>query len=326
MVKKILILFMIIGVAACGKLPRPFETPAGAPPNPLVEKGVVDGLWVAPLSGTTRPMADLLSKSIVQQLERYDIIASSGEKVPSNFILEGKVRINDNDPTVPYVILIDWTLYDRNGVKERDFSQGVEGSRWEWDYGSPEVIREVGEGVAKHLATVVGLTRKIKQVAEAPSLLGRDGLWIENTVNAPGDGAQSLPRAIRFRLIAKGVTLARDKNKAKYVLFSRVDLSAPRNNKQTVKITWRVKNAKGRQIGQAVQKNAVPTGIFSGKWGRMAGLVATAAVDGIVNILNIGENSLGGLLPGLKPLGIKIPNGNGEQPLPQPTEKPGKTN
>jgi len=319
--KFIAILFLML-IAACGQLPRPFQPVADTPPNPLVEKGVVDGLWIAPLEGTTQPMADLLSKSVIQELARYDIIASAGEKGPSNFILKGKTRINENDATVPYVILIDWTLYDRNGVKDRDFTQGIEGSRWEWDYGSPEVISDVGKGVAKHLATVVGLTRKIKQAKVNPVKANLKGIWIETTTGAPGDGAKSLTRAIRYRLIAQGVTVARDRSTAKYTLSSQVKLTKPFKKKQTVEIIWRVTGSGGKHIGQAVQKNSVPAGIFGAKWGSMAGLVATAAVGGIVNIINLGESRQAGLLPGLKPIGLQLPDTSSGGTLPTPNQQP----
>jgi len=75
-------------MAACGPLPKPFKRAAEAPPNPLVESGVPRDIAVKLVNGPSIPMAQLISKAVADDLGRRDIVAYTGDRGTSRYVLE----------------------------------------------------------------------------------------------------------------------------------------------------------------------------------------------------------------------------------------------
>lgn len=142
---------LCLGLAACGGMPGvALEAPvpdAGA--GPAVE------VRVTPVDGPAVPMARLLAQSVADGLNALHVAASA--KVPglSRYVLKGRAEANRGALKVPYVMVIHWTLFDAAGEPVALHTQGVPGSRWQWDYGDPRVIDAVGAGAARPIAALV---------------------------------------------------------------------------------------------------------------------------------------------------------------------------
>jgi hypothetical protein len=74
-----------------------------------------------------------------------------------------------------------------------------------------------------------------------------------------------------------------------FVVSGKVDLAKPLQGQQKVKISWAVHTPDGAEIGQVNQENAVPVGSLDGRWGDVAYVIATAAADGVVALLEKGK-------------------------------------
>ena len=305
---------MALSVAACGPLPRPFKTAAEAPPNPLVIEAAALGVWVQPLDGTSLPMSKLLGESIVEGFKRLGIRATQNESTNSRYQLKGKAKLNQDDPSIPYVMVIEWTLFDFDGNIIGIANEGVPGSRKEWDFGSPMVITEIGNSAPALIAAMIGDDEKALEPAR-PLLAG---LWIDPIEHAPGDGDISLTRAIKIAIKGAGVNLARDRGHAEFVLRVRVSLDPPIDRLERVEIVWSVLTSDGREIGIARQENLVEVGTFSGAWGEVASIVAAAALKGIEGIIQVARASPHRLGPSAKVLKTNIPLSGGQALLPPP--------
>lgn len=307
-------LALAVLVVACGPLPRPFKTPVQAPLNPLVLEAAALGVWVQPLDGTTLPMSKLLGEAVVEGFKRYRIRATLDETVNSRYRLKGKAELNRDDPGLPYVMVIEWTLSDYNGDPIAIINEGVSGSRHEWDFGSPKIIAEIGDKIPALIAAMIGEDEKAQEPV-SPALAG---LWIDPIQNAPGDGDVSLNRAIILALRGANVVLAKDRTHAEFILQGRVNLDAPKDGLERVEIVWTVLTTEGREIGIARQENMVDAGTFSGAWGEVASLIAAAALEGIQGVIQVARTSPNRLGRQDKVLKTDIPLTNRLAPLPPP--------
>jgi len=115
---------------------------------------------------------------------------------------------------------------------------------------------------------------------------GRTRLLISGVEGAPGDGGESLPRAITEILKRQDVAIVTDPQaKADLVLDADVVVANPKAGKQNVKIVWRVRRRDGGEIGTVGQENDVPAGLLDGPWGDVAYMVAVSAQDGIMQLV-----------------------------------------
>ncbi|MBT3306336.1 MAG: hypothetical protein HN377_07600 [Alphaproteobacteria bacterium] len=271
-----------------------------------------------PIDGVSRPMSKLLGQAVVDGFQLRGIRATLNPDVNSRYRLKGKARLNKDDPTLPYVVLISWTLFDYAGQPIGTEVEGVSVSRQEWDVGSPKALNEVGENAPQIISALMGEDEKNKIKTEGPVTPKLAGIWINKVINAPGDGNGSLTKAIEVAIRGAGISVARDRQFAEFVLDSDVSVGPPDKNLQRVEIVWAVSTTDGREIGRATQKNLVAAGTFAGAWGEVATIVADAALEGIEGVLRAAGASrfrLGGSGPVLK---TDIPISGGKQALPPP--------
>jgi len=290
------LLLLATFVSACGPLPRPFMRSEKTVTNPLVEKGIPADVAVNPVAGTSIPMAKLLAQAVVDEIILYDIVSYPDDKGSSKYVLDGRVEMNADVPAGTAERQIKWVLSTRDGKSAGVHYEPVGGTAFEWDYGSPKLIREIGEHTANAVAKMM-LGTGVKIQTDTPRLTG---VWVKPISDAPGDGNFSLTRAIAFALGDAGIVMVRNKEQAAHILKGRVRLDSPESGQQKVEIIWTMTDQDGKEIGQARQRNRVPAGTFDGRWGQSAVMISMAAVGGIQDILVAQQN---------KPLNV------GKQPL-----------
>ena len=280
--KRLALSLMLMTVAACGQLPRPFQPAAETAENALISPWSGSGIRVDPVQGTTGPMSKLLAQSVTDALMERDIPAAAGAFTASRYVLTGVVRPDPGEPSGPVVAVIDWTLKDRTGKTVAAHSLNVTGPRWKWEFGDPGLIEAIGAGVAEPIA--VGVAREAGYTPPVPS--PKDvRLLIKPVIGAPGDGNQRLEYSIRAALKNAEVGISRKPAEAAYILGGTVSVGPPRDGQQDVHIVWTVETPDGEVAGKADQRNAVPAGSLDGAWGQNAALAALAAVDGIKEVL-----------------------------------------
>lgn len=107
---------------------------------------------------------------------------------------------------------------------------------------------------------------------------------VPTVTGAPGGGGLELTTAIQRELTKNGVTLAGPGGQ-NYAVEGKVIVGQVANGKQAIEIEWQVKDPTGKKLGTVSQKNNITAGSLDGPWGKIADMVAEAAVKRIVELL-----------------------------------------
>jgi hypothetical protein len=318
---KLIILSGLLGaitmLSACGALPKPFKR-SDAPPNILTSaKGGV-GVQVGLLEGTTKPMAKLIAQSVVNALTQREIPAKIGVGGKLRYTLLGTVATGAGSGAAPPT-RIRWQLMEQGNELFFSFDHDVQGSAWEWQWGSPKIIQQIGDKAGRLIVEAIA--------PEDPTLKPTQGIargvWVAPISGAPGDGDISLTRAMRFALMGAKVAVTSEAPAARHYLQGKVLLAQPDGKLQTVEIRWTVTYPDGAVVGHAVQRNVVPVGTFDGRWGESASIIAAAAVGGVKNVLDRAEETVRVRISGGKRgLRSDVPDGESMPKLPPPELSP----
>lgn len=279
-------LLLILLVSACGPLPMPFTKDSSGSRSDLVYQSLPPVVAVNAVNGTSIPMAKLLAQAVAEELAGREIIAYTGDKGSSTHVLDGWVEGAGQQNTKAAPSHITWALTKRDGELISTFKYEFKASSLDWDYGSPRLIGEIGEGTAIQIAEIlVGSSDPAEQ-----SVSQRTGLWLEPVIDAPGDGNFSLTHAMAYALGDKGMKIVKSPVEAEFQLKAKVRIDSAISDEQQVNIDWIVSDNDNQEVGRASQKNTVPAGTFNGRWGQSAVWIATAAAGSVRDIVNIERN------------------------------------
>ena len=131
-------------------------------------------------------------------------------------------------------------------------------------------------------AATAAAARPAPQAKPAPK---PSGVVVAGVTGAPGDGARSLPKALKKSLYKDGVKLANGGARNVYTVKGTVKLSSAGAGKENIRIEWRVLDPNGKNLGTVSQQNKIPKGSLNGPWGAIADAVAGAAADKLKKFL-----------------------------------------
>ena len=250
--------------------------------------------------GTTRPMGKLIATSVAEQLERVGVKSSTeplgaddslsqknganqvGASEQNIYVLSGNAEIIENDPRVRYAVIIRWVLSDKTGQVIATHSQGVDGSRQEWDLGDQGLLTSLGQGIATTISEIVLAETKrseppVDPLAHGVLMAGIAGL-------APEEGLL-LSKAMAKELLIADILVTEDPRQAVYVIGGLVEMAPTGPDNEMVRIIWRVGEINGKELGNAVQEKEVAKGSLDGRWGEVAEPISKAAAKGIARIM-----------------------------------------
>ena len=271
---------MAVLLAACQPLPHPFADDAPRRGSPMLTLRDSASVTIAPIDGAPQATAEKLAPAMASALQQREIAASDKTASIGSYELVG--RIEEMPPSGDKVALVAiWELRDPAGKSLGERTERLEAPAQDWEQGSEEAVTRLAAASADRLAAL--LLDDVPAEAEAG---GRTRLLISGVEGAPGDGGESLPRAITEILKRQDVAIVTDPQaKADLVLDADVVVANPKAGKQNVKIVWRVRRRDGGEIGTVGQENDVPAGLLDGPWGDVAYMVAVSAQDGIMQLV-----------------------------------------
>jgi hypothetical protein len=262
----------LLALAACQPLPQPFHHDESEA-NPLITLRDGPGVALRPIDGLDLVLSDEITSEVVRAFAAQDVPASAVAENRASFHLLGKGSVRDV-PGGKHALEIEWQLADAAGTVLEQHKQQVAFI--------PGVERQ--EGFVQLAQSLVA--RIMPKIAEPiPRSALPEAVLVFGIAGAPGDGGNSLKRAIEYVLTKNGVPLAQASEDNILVVAGAIEMGKPQAGTQTITIRWTLHGPDGTEIGAVTQSNKVPAGSLDHAWGETAFLVAEAAYDGIGALL-----------------------------------------
>ncbi len=265
-------------LAGCQPLPHPFADDVPRRGSPMLLLRDSASVTIAPINGMPRATAEKLGPAMASALQEREIAASDKTASIGSYELVGRIQeMPASDGKAALVAF--WELRDPSGQRLGERAERLEAAAADWQQGSDDAVAR--------LAAAAQLAALLQDDAPTEAEIGgRTRLQIGGVAGAPGDGGESLAKAITELLKKQDLVITTDpQTKADLVLDADVAISKPRAGKQNVKILWHVRRKDGDEIGTVGQENDVPTGLLDGAWGDVAYMVAVSAQDGIMELV-----------------------------------------
>jgi hypothetical protein len=270
----------VLAAAACQPLPHPFAADAPRPGSPILTLRDSASVTIAPVQGTPRATAEKLGSAMARALQQLEIPASDKAASIGSYELVGKIATTPASAGKTALVAV-WDLHEPSGLSLGERTERFEAPMRDWEEGAQDAVARLAAASALRLAAM--LQDEAPTEAETG---GQTRLLISGVDGAPGDGTDSLSRAISEVLRRQDIAIVTDPEaKADLVLRATVVVARAKAGKQNVKIVWYVRRKDGGEIGTVDQENDVPAGLLDGPWGDVAYMVAVSAQDGIVQLV-----------------------------------------
>ncbi|MGH6947535.1 MAG: hypothetical protein ACREDZ_09420 [Kiloniellales bacterium] len=285
-VKALLALSLLAAFAACGELPRPFAAESRGD-NPLLTLDGRAGALVLPFDhlppGTTRAAAEAARSALAGALvaEGLPSVTSGGNR--ESLLVAGTVELRGKGSGKSEEVVALWRLLDTNGRALIQAEQRRALPAGSWSRKADEILTELAAEAAPELAA------RALGPAESPAAIPGypdARLVLLPPDPAPGDSADSLPKALAEKLAEAGVPLGRKIEKRDLLLRGKIRLEPAGSTLDQVTLQWvLVRASDGAELGEVSQQTLVPAGSLNGRWGESAHEAALGAADGLLELI-----------------------------------------
>ena len=275
-----LALALVLLVAACGDLPRPFEGRPGALASRLSQPPPAR-LAVVPTGQVllADAAAGQYAAAVAEAMQEEALPAVAEPVRPGDWRLELSAALRGSQ------VVPGFRVRDPAGA-ERGLAEARPVPAATWSEAAPDMLRRAGREAAPTIAGLLAGIEAARRDADPDSLVNRAvRIHLRPITGAPGDGNRALARHMREQLIKLGMSVQDKAEGADYAVGGEVSLADMPGNQQRVEIRWRVADARGAEAGQVAQLNQVPRGTLAGLWADVALVVAQEAAGGIKDVI-----------------------------------------
>jgi hypothetical protein len=110
-------------------------------------------------------------------------------------------------------------------------------------------------------------------------------VMVASVQGAPSDGNRQLAGGMRRALGSNRIVVSDAPGGDVYLISANVGLATMDDRLTQLTITWYLKDPSGKEVGKVDQSNPVPIAATRGTWAGFGDIVATAAVEGILELL-----------------------------------------
>ena len=241
------LLLILIALGSCQPLPHPFAEDHPPPFSSILSPPDSVGILVGPVVGAPTESGTILAEDMAEALRSQDVPASTKVGNRKSYRLHASAESQAEAGQRTHVT-VNWQLYGADGHLIGNETASGEAADAQWRSGDKATADALVRNAAPALASRVEGDVPVEARVTDPVLA------IRGVTGAPGDGERSLTRNIGDALRHAGIAL-KDKPEAKenFFLDAKVEIAAPANGKQNVKITWLLARADGSPVGQVKQ-------------------------------------------------------------------------
>ena len=305
----------LLALAACAPPPRPFEHDDSEAPVRQLPQDKVE-LAIAPPRNMPPAMANRVAAALAIELQSYGIVATV-QPAPAPIQVSGTMSTRDAAET-GIEIQIDWRIDGK--PKSQDPATSRTRARPE-DYAeaSERLVSRIAQQAAPRVATLIGkpptfLARSPGQVAagmsvpeepppdaatamaaanvpgSAPAAPTQQQqhvrVMVAEVTGAPSDGNRQLYSGMRRALGSSKIVIVDAAGPDVFTVVGTVSLTPIDEQKGQLVVKWLLKDPAGRNVGDLEQANPVPLAAAKGSWAGFGDIVATAASEGVLELLD----------------------------------------
>lgn len=290
-------------LAGCGSLPRPFAGGAQTTLESQLRRPPPARILVpAPTeAGLTSDAAQRFAEALAESLREQELPATAAPTASTGRTARDANsqdwRVATTMENGPRGIALSYALLDEKGTAVGTVRAPRIVPAADWANADPATITAAASDAGPAIAALTGRADTARRASD-PNLPGGGRVARLPTVavaavsGAPGDGNESLTRAMREAAGRRGLILQEEARASDYLIAGTV-VTEPQPGGQTrIEIVWRVTQGT-YELGKVVQLNEVPARALSGRWGDIAYVVAEEASGGIKQVLDTARESQG---------------------------------
>ena len=268
---------LLLALASCGGLPRPFEGAPGATAVRLAAPPPSRLAVPPPKTSLAGADATLLTVALAKGLRDMEVPAFATVARPGDWVLD--IGATDAGGSV----IPAYTVRDPKGAS-RGTAQGAPVAAAEWN--RPGGMEKIAAGQLRGVGDLLTKIEAERRENDPSSLVNRPSrILVRDVTGAPGDGNASLTRQMRRELPQYGFTVLDKAESPDFVVQGSVKINPAAGKQDTVEITWVVLDAASAEAGKIAQLNDSPRGSLNGLWVDVAVVVAQEAANGVHDVI-----------------------------------------
>ncbi|HYD06757.1 MAG TPA: hypothetical protein VEC60_13575 [Reyranella sp.] len=307
-------------LAGCVNTPKPFEHDAAHDEAFRPKQDKIE-VAIAPPANMPDRMAGRLAAALAIELQSYNIVAAV-QPTPAPLKVSGAMSTRDAEFGTGIEVEIEWfVLGAGKGVEGPAISKTVVQAH-DFAEATDRVVSRIAQQAAPRIATLMGKppvfeARAPGQIAagvNAPPPLPEPPVQtaaaaggappapaagpqtpppaprqvkvaVAPVEGAPSDGNRQLLGGMRRALGSSKIVVMDSPAADTFTVVGRVKLTAVDDRTGQLELTWVLKDPGGREVGKVDQANPVPLAATRGSWAGFGDIVAQAAVEGILELL-----------------------------------------
>jgi hypothetical protein len=303
-----------VSLAGCGPTPKPFEHEPGDDVafHPKRDKNEVIVATPANMPGK---LADKIATALALELQSYDIVAAV-QPAQAPLKVAGATSTRDAGFGLGIEIQIEWYLLGGGNIEGPAVSKTVARPE-DIAEGNDRLVSRIAQQAAPRIATLMGKPPTIEArapgqvaagvnvpdtpadpanpsqtAAAAPSRpqVPTVKVMVSQVVGAPSDGNRQLFSGMRRALGSSRIVVIDKAGADTFTVGATVKLTPIDDRMTQLDISWVLTDPAGREVGKVDQSNPVPASATKGSWVGFGDIVATAAVEGILELLEKAQN------------------------------------
>ncbi len=309
--RHVVTLVCLLALAACGQPPRPFEHDDSEAPVRALPQDKTE-LAISPPKNMPPEMAKRVAAALAVELQSYGIVAAV-QPAAAPIQVNGTMSTRDADLGIE--IQIDWRVDGAPAAVEPATSK-TRTRPEDYAEANERLVSRIAQQAAPRVATLIGrpptfLPRSPGQVAAgvsvpmepdvAPALAAASvpgsaptppaqqqpqvKVLVAPVTGAPSDGNRQLYSGMRRALGSSKIVIVDAAGPDIFTVVGTVNLTAIDDQKGQLVIKWFLKDPAGKTIGDLEQSNPVPLAAAKGSWAGFGDIVATAASEGVLELL-----------------------------------------
>ena len=265
-------------VAACQPLPQPFAHPEKKI-NPIVAPSEdFGGVTILPISGLTYERGRSLSAAMTEALLSQGIVAGPDSSNQRSKFLQGAVTQTAPEGARTRVMII-WDIFDGNGKFLGSRESVLSLPEYYW----LERERKLLQGLVKDVAADIALLARGKN--DQATAKSRFALHVGKVKGALDKVTDPLVHAMEVALKKRNFRIADPLDGAGLVIAGAIELGPENTEPRSIRITWAVLDADGKELGKVTQQNAIPRQLLENNWNTLAIVIAENAAGGVGDLV-----------------------------------------